>query len=66
MSHTYEVFVDILELNGASQNNSSMMTERYEVSADNRQGADTLARTKAKTDHPDGVEFDIRVTRTIH
>ncbi|MEL7085849.1 MAG: hypothetical protein AAF268_10275 [Cyanobacteria bacterium P01_A01_bin.3] len=66
MSHTYEVYVDILELNGASQADSAMMTERYEVLADTRQGADTLARTKAKTDHPSGVEFDIRVTRTIH
>ena len=66
MSHTFEVFVDILEMQGASATNSAMMTERYEVSAESRQSADKAARNKALLDHPSGIEFDIRVTRTIH
>ena len=66
MSHTYEVYVDILEMQGSAQAARAMMTERYEVSADTRRGADILARNRARADHPAGIEFDIRVTRTIH
>ncbi|MGK7908079.1 MAG: hypothetical protein AB4040_12765 [Synechococcus sp.] len=66
MSHMYEVFVDILEMKDTAKTSSAMMTERYEVSAETRKGADVLARNRAKSDHPSGIEFDIRVTRTIH
>ena len=66
MSHTYEVFVDILEMEDASAMDSAMMTERYEVSAESRQSANKVARSKAQSDHPTGIEFDVRVTRAIH
>lgn len=62
MVHTYEVFVDFKEYsNEASQVGSA----RYEVHAESKAGADDLARSQARNEHPSASEYDIRFTRLL-
>jgi hypothetical protein len=65
MVHTYEVFVDIKELNEQGANEFRCGTARYEIDAESITKADYMARDQARTDHPRGMEYDIRVTRLL-
>ncbi|ALF54820.1 hypothetical protein ACX27_21485 [Nostoc piscinale CENA21] len=65
MVHTFEVLVDIKEY--ADQANSAYQcgTSRYEISAESIEKADGMARVQARTEHPKGTEYDVRVTRLL-
>lgn len=65
MVHTYEVLVDIKEFIDITSNTCQHGTERYEIDAESRAKVDGMARMQARTDHPKGTEFDIRVTRLL-
>ncbi|MEA5570150.1 hypothetical protein [Calothrix sp. UHCC 0171] len=69
MVHTYEVFVDICESADVSNNryNNTFQrgTERYEIATESRDKLDEMAFSQARSDHPKGIEFDVRVTRII-
>jgi hypothetical protein len=62
MVHTYEVFVDFKEY---SNENSQVGSARYEIHAESKAGADDLARSQIRTDHPTASEYDIRFTRIL-
>lgn len=65
MVHTYEVLVDIKECTEPTANAFRCGTTRYEIDAESKQQADGMARVQAKTEHPLGIEYDVRVTRLI-
>ncbi len=65
MVHTYEVFVDIKEYSDQISTSFQHGTERYEIDAESREKADGMAFKQAKTDHPKGTEYDVRVTRLL-
>ncbi|MFB2837965.1 hypothetical protein [Floridanema evergladense] len=65
MNHTYEVLVDIKEYLEPTTNNCHKETTRYEIDAQSRQTADYMAKLQARTDHPQGIEYDVRVTRLL-
>ncbi|MDJ0737909.1 MAG: hypothetical protein QNJ47_28260 [Nostocaceae cyanobacterium] len=65
MVHTYEVFVDIKEFESLTSNSFHQGTTRYEINAESKQLADSMAFDKARSEHPKGTEYDIRVTRLL-
>ncbi|WP_341528075.1 hypothetical protein WKK05_01600 [Nostoc sp. UHCC 0302] len=65
MVHTYEVLVDIKEFLGQTNNNCQCGTTRYEINAESKQKADGIALVQARSDHPKGTEYDVRVTRLL-
>lgn len=65
MVHTYEVLVDIKEYSGHNANTCHNATSRYEIDAESKHSADVMARAQARTEHPQGTEFDARVTRLL-
>ncbi|MBD2311268.1 hypothetical protein H6G20_06300 [Desertifilum sp. FACHB-1129] len=65
MIHTYEVLVDIKEFIEATTNAFRCGTSRYEIDAETVQLADGMARVQARKEHPQGIEYDIRVTRLL-
>ncbi|WP_315787297.1 hypothetical protein [Fischerella sp. JS2] len=65
MVHTYEVLVDIREYSDQLSTGFQSGTTRYEIDAESREKADGMAFQQAKTDHPKGTEYDIRVTRLL-
>jgi hypothetical protein len=65
MVHTYEVLVDIKEFIDQTNNAFQSGTTRYEIDAESRDKANGMARVQAKSDHPKGTEYDVRVTRLI-
>jgi hypothetical protein len=65
MVHTYEVLVDIRESADIPSNRFQSGTTRYEIEAESRQKVDGMAFSKARNDHPKGIEFDVRVTRLL-
>ncbi|MBE9225490.1 hypothetical protein IQ264_08640 [Phormidium sp. LEGE 05292] len=65
MYHTYEVLVDIKEYLEPTNNDCRRETTRYEIDAQSRQTADSMAKVQARTDHPQGIEYDVRVTRLL-
>lgn len=66
MSHTYEVFVDIRECEGAACSTARMMSARYEIAAESPHSADYVARSHAGHDFPNAAELDVRITRILH
>ncbi|MBD0347375.1 MAG: hypothetical protein ICV63_21660 [Coleofasciculus sp. Co-bin14] len=65
MVHTYEVLVDIKEFAGLANNAFQRGTTRYEIDAESKEKANGMARVQAKSDHPKGTEYDVRVTRFL-
>ncbi|MEC4815365.1 MAG: hypothetical protein SAK29_19115 [Scytonema sp. PMC 1069.18] len=65
MVHTYEVLVDIKEFADLTNNQFLCETSRYEVDAESKEKADGMARLQARSDHPQGTEYDVRVTRLL-
>ncbi|HIK53894.1 MAG TPA: hypothetical protein IGS37_01740 [Synechococcales cyanobacterium M55_K2018_004] len=65
MVHTFEVMVDVKEYSGESNSVLRTGTTRYEIDAESRSAADSMARLQAKHDYPHATEFDIRVTRFL-
>lgn len=65
MVHTYEVLVDIKEYAESATNTCHNETSRYEIDAESKEKADNMARVQAKTEHPQGIEYDVRVTRLL-
>ncbi|AKG23944.1 hypothetical protein [Calothrix sp. 336/3] len=65
MVHTYEVLVDIREFSDLASNPVRQGTERYEIDAESKEKADGMAFKKAKIEHPQGTEYDVRVTRLL-
>lgn len=65
MVHTYEVLVDIKEFAHLSNNTVQCGTSRYEIDAESIKIANSMARVMAKSDHPSGTEYDVRVTRFL-
>lgn len=65
MVHTYEVLVDIKEFAGVTENSFQRETARYEIDAESREKADGIAFKKARSEHPRGTEYDVRVTRLL-
>ncbi|MBF2008069.1 MAG: hypothetical protein IGS49_22145 [Chlorogloeopsis fritschii C42_A2020_084] len=65
MVHTYEVFVDIKEFSDQVSNTFQRGTTRYEIDAETKEKADGMAFIQAKSDHPRGTEYDVRVTRLL-
>lgn len=65
MVHTYEVLVDIKEFADLTVNTCQSETTRYEVDAESTEKANGMARVMAKSDHPRGTEYDVRVTRLL-
>jgi hypothetical protein len=64
MVHTYEVLVDIKE-STQMHNTFRNGTERYEIDAESQQRAGGIARVQARNDHPQCIEYDVRVTRLL-
>ncbi|AFY48142.1 hypothetical protein Nos7524_2299 [Nostoc sp. PCC 7524] len=65
MVHTYEVLVDIKEFADTTNSTYQCGTSRYEISAESIQTADYIARSQARSEHPKGTEYDVRVTRLL-
>ncbi|MBW4633661.1 MAG: hypothetical protein KME30_17720 [Iphinoe sp. HA4291-MV1] len=65
MVHTYEVLVDIREFFDQTNSIFQSGTTRYEIDAESKQKADSMAFFQAKSDHPKGTEYDVRVTRLL-
>lgn len=65
MVHTYEVLVDIKEFPTQVGNTFTRETTRYEIEAESKEIADGMAFQKAKSEHPKGTEYDVRVTRLL-
>ncbi|MBD2180529.1 MULTISPECIES: hypothetical protein [Oscillatoriophycideae] len=65
MAHTYEVLVDIRESSAPSTNAFRCGTTRYEIDAESKALADNMALAQAKSEHPQGCEYDVRVTRLL-
>ncbi|WP_427159521.1 hypothetical protein ACQFX9_26430 [Aliinostoc sp. HNIBRCY26] len=65
MVHTYEVLVDIKEFADLTNSICQRGTSRFEVMAESKQNADTMARSQARKEHPNGTEYDVRVTRLL-
>jgi hypothetical protein len=65
MVHTYEVFVDIKEFLDQTSNTFQRGTTRYEIDAETKEKADSMAFLRAKSEHPKGTEYDVRVTRLL-
>jgi len=63
--HTYEVLVDVKESIGLLNNDFRSGTSRYEIDAESRKMADGMARLQARNEHPNGIEYDVRVTRLL-
>lgn len=63
--HTYEVLVDIKECLEMTSTSCRSETARYEIDAESKDKVDRLARAQARSDHPQGIEYDIRVTRLL-
>jgi hypothetical protein len=65
MVHTYEVLVDIREFVDFADSTFQCETTRYEIDAESIKSANGMARVMAKSDHPKGTEYDVRVTRLL-
>jgi hypothetical protein len=65
MVHTYEVWVDIKECTELTSSTFRCQTTRYEIDAEFKKQADSIARIQAKSEHPLGFEYDVRVTRLL-
>jgi hypothetical protein len=65
MDHTYEVMVDIKAFADQANNTFQRGTTRYEIDAPSKEKADGMAFQKARSEHPDGTEYDVRVTRLL-
>ncbi|WP_026733009.1 hypothetical protein [Fischerella sp. PCC 9605] len=65
MVHTYEVLVDIKEFADQMNNTCQNGTTRYEIDAESKEKADGMALVQARSDHPKGTEYDVRVTRLL-
>lgn len=65
MVHTYEVLVDIKEFEDLMDNAFHCGTSRYEIDAESKDKAYSMARFQAKSEHPKGTEYDVRVTRLL-
>jgi hypothetical protein len=65
MVHTYEVLVDIKEFTDITNKMCLCETTRYEIDAETKEKADGMARLQARSDHPQGTEYDVRVTRLL-
>ncbi|KAB8318587.1 hypothetical protein SD81_015285 [Tolypothrix campylonemoides VB511288] len=65
MVHTYEVLVDIKEFADLKNNTCQSGTTRYEIDAESKHKADSMALLQARSDHPKGTEYDVRVTRLL-
>jgi hypothetical protein len=65
MVHTYEVLVDIKEFSTLNNDVFHSETARYEIDAESKQKADGIAYKQAKNEHPQGTEYDVRVTRLL-
>ncbi|NJM70303.1 MAG: hypothetical protein HC862_08760 [Scytonema sp. RU_4_4] len=65
MVHTYEVLVDIKEFFDQTNNTCQNGTTRYEIDAESKQKADNMALYQARSEHPKGTEYDVRVTRLL-
>jgi hypothetical protein len=65
MVHTYEVLVDIKEFADQTHSICQCGTSRYEIMAESQQNADNMARSQARREHPNGTEYDVRVTRLL-
>lgn len=65
MVHTYEVLVDIKEFADQLNNAFQRGTTRYEIDAESKEQADGMAFRQARNDHPQGTEYDVRVTRLL-
>jgi hypothetical protein len=63
--HTYEVLVDIKEYLELTNGTCRSETARYEIDAESKDKVDLIARAQARSDHPQGIEYDIRVTRLL-
>lgn len=63
--HTYEVLVDIKEYLEMTDTSCRSETARYEIDAESKDKVDRIAREQARNDHPQGIEYDIRVTRLL-
>lgn len=62
---TFEVLVDIKEFAEFTDSNFHSVTTRYEIDAESKEKANGMARIQAKSDHPQGTEYDVRVTRLL-
>lgn len=62
MVHTYEVFVDFKDYTDKAH---LIGSNRYEISAESRDFADSAALLKARSDHPKASEYDVRITRML-
>jgi hypothetical protein len=65
MIHTFEVWVDIKEYIEQTNNPLRSGATRYEVDAESRLRADSMARSLARADYPRATEYDVRVTRLL-
>lgn len=65
MFHTYEVLVDIKECTEPTTSAFRCGTSRYEIDAESKQKADGMALVQARSEHPQGIEYDVRVTRLL-
>ncbi|MCA1995454.1 MAG: hypothetical protein LDL41_25915 [Coleofasciculus sp. S288] len=65
MVHTFEVLVDIKEFADLMSNTFHSGTTRYEVDAESKEKANGMALFQAKSEHPKGTEYDVRVTRFL-
>jgi len=65
MVYTYEVLVDIKECAEQTTNAFRCGTSRYEIDAESKEQADGMARVQARGEHPQGIEYDVRVTRLL-
>ncbi|MEM7555725.1 MAG: hypothetical protein AAF378_16815 [Cyanobacteria bacterium P01_A01_bin.84] len=65
MIHTYEVFVDMKGFVDPSGVNFYQGTTHYEINAVSKEKADDLAFEKARSEHPDFTEYDVRITRQL-
>lgn len=65
MVRTFEVLVDIREFADFTGSSFHNETTRYEIDAESKEKANGLARIQAKSEHPKGTEYDVRVTRLL-
>jgi hypothetical protein len=65
MIHTFEVLVDIRECSEVLTRACRNGTMRYEIDAETKEAAYGMARSQARSDYPQGTEYDARVTRLL-
>ncbi|KYC35761.1 hypothetical protein WA1_08140 [Scytonema hofmannii PCC 7110] len=65
MVHTYEVLVDTRECLDQLNTIFQRETTRYEIDAESKFKANTMARVQARNDRPRCTEYDVRVTRLL-